>query len=441
MDEQARSAVALLRRRPVSLGLEFRRIWVGNAASNLADGVTFVTMALLAAALTQDPLAVAGLSIAHTVPRIFTVLGVGVLVDRADRRRLLYLANFSRAAIFALLTLLVAVGAAPLMVLYVVYAALGVIETVSDTSAFAVLPQAVAAPDLDRANSQIAGTQVVIDEFVGPPLGGLLVGLAACAATGLTAVAFLVAGLSYLALRGTYTRPVPDLSAADPSAPHPSTPAPSVLADITEGTTWALRHPVVRTLVVISALASVGYMIPFSYLVLYADAVLGLDTTGYGLLLSFSALGGLAGSWLAGRLRRWFGYGWSIVGALAVGAASFIVIATTTNVVVVALALAAYIAHAVVWNVLAASVRQRAVPAALMGRVAAVSRLLSLLGLALGALLGGTLAGLLGFRVPFLVAAGLFLVAGAVCLLAMAHVRTWEASLVRAAADQCLVIP
>ena len=399
------------------LGPEFRRIWIGNASSNLADGVTFVVMPLLAAAITQDPLAVAGLSVAYAAPRILSVLGVGVLVDRADRRRLLYLANFSRAALFALLTVLVMLDAAPLGVLYAVYAVLGVIETLSDSSAFAVLPRAVPARDLDRANAQVAGTQIVVDEFVGPPLGGLLFAVAAFAPTGLNALAFLVAGVSFFRLRGSYRQPV-DAAAA----------RASVLADLGEGARWTVRHPVVRTLVVVGALASVGYMIPFSYLVLYADEVLGLDAAGYGLLLSFSALGGLVGTGVAARLRRRFGYGPSITGALLLGSAAFVVISFSRDVVVVAVALAAYICHAVVWNVLASSVRQQAVPDALMGRVGALSRLLSLSGLALGAVLGGTLAGLLGYRVPFLVAGGVFGLAALVCFLTRSHIRAWEAA-------------
>lgn len=70
------------------LGAEFGRIRVGNASSNLADGITFVALPLLAAMVTQNPLAVTGLSVAYTVPHVLAVLGIGVLVDRADRRRL-----------------------------------------------------------------------------------------------------------------------------------------------------------------------------------------------------------------------------------------------------------------------------------------------------------------------------------------------------------------
>jgi MFS family permease len=62
----------------------------------------------------------------------------------------------------------------------------------------------------------------------------------------------------------------------------------------------------------------------------------------------------------------------------------------------------------------------------MMGRIGSMSRLLSLLGLALGALFGGSLAGLFGLQVPFFVAGCFFAIAGLVCLLAMPHIRVWE---------------
>lgn len=395
------------------LGPEFRRIWVGNAASNLADGITFVALPLLAATVTQNPLAVAGLTVAYTVPRVLAVLGIGALVDRADRRRLLYLSNFSRAMVFGGLTVLVSLDLAPLAVLYLVFAVMGVLETVSDSSAFAVLPQAVRPQGLERANSRIAGTQIVVDEFVGPPLGGFLFAAAALAPSAVNTLAFLAAGVAYYSLRGDYRQA--------------EGPRESVLSEVREGAVWVWRNPVVRTLAVISALASVAYMIPFSYLVLYAGQVLGLGPTGYGLLLSSSAVGGLVGAWIAERVRARWGYHRSITGALLTGALAFAAVPLTDHVVVVAVLLAVYIGHSVVWNVLAASVRQKAVPARLMGRAASVSRLLGMSGLALGALLGGTLASVLGLRPPFLVAGALFLVAVAVCALTAPRFRAWEA--------------
>ncbi|MDJ1131199.1 MFS transporter [Streptomyces iconiensis] len=399
----------------MKLGAEYRRIWAGNASSNLADGITFIALPLLAADLTSSPAAIAGLPLAHAVPRILAVLGLGVLIDRGDRRVLLYRANFARAAVFAVLTMLVATHTASLPVLYAVFVVMGVVETLSDNTAFAVLPQAVTAAGLDRANSRIAGTQLIVDEFAGPPLGGFLFAAAAFAPSGLNTLAFLAAGVSYFLLRGNYR--VPAGGTAPPAG---------VYAGIREGISWTWHHRIVRTTVVIGTIAGVGYMIPFSYLVLYAREVLGLSSAEYGLLLSASALGGLAGAWSAGRLRARIGYGWSIAVALATGSASFLVISVTENLVAVAVALAAYIGHSALWNVLAASVRQKATPAALMGRVISATRLMSFCGLALGALLGGRLATTFGLRAPFLVAGALFAAATAVSVLAIPRFRAWE---------------
>ena len=423
------------------LGSEFRRIWTGNAASNLADGVTFIALPLLAATLTSDPAAIAGLTVAYTIPRVLSVLGIGVLIDRADRRRLLYAANFSRAAVFAVLTALVMTDTVTLLVLYAVFVLMGVIETLSDNTAFAVLPQAVPRNGLDQANSRITSTQLVLDEFLGPPLGGFLFAFAAFAPSAVNTVAFLVAGLSYLLLRGTYrspassggsTRGADSAGSADLAGPGglagQTGPRSGIVADIREGAAWLRGSAVVRANVAIGTLACVAYMIPFSYLVLYADQVLGLDPSGYGTLLALTALGGLAGAGLAGRLRAWIGYGWSIVLALAVGSASFLAIAASENLVVVAVALSTYIGHAALWNVLAASLRQKAVPRELMGRVLSIGRLLSYLGLASGAALGGWLASALGLRLPFLLAGLVFAVATGVALLTLPALRTWERS-------------
>jgi MFS family permease len=152
-----------------------------------------------------------------------------------------------------------------------------------------------------------------------------------------------------------------------------------------------------------------------------------LDSTGYGLLMSFSAVGGLLGTFLAPRLRKKVGYAPGIVAALTLGAASITLCGLTSNVGVAGLALAAYICHAVVWNVLAGTVRQKIVPPDLLGRTGAVGRLAAYLGIAFGAGVGGWLASGVGLRGPFVLSGALFVVCVVLAVRLSPAIRAWQA--------------
>ncbi|MFT2712859.1 MFS transporter [Clavibacter sp. Sh2126] len=366
----------------------FGALWGANALSNLADGLVFVAMPLVAAELTDDPRLVAGLATTYALVRLVVALPVGVHVDRIDRRTLLVVANALRGVAVLALAVSLQTGAGSLVVLYAVMAVVGALESAADGAAVAVLPSLVPRDGLDRANARIAGTQLVADEFVGPPLGGILFALAAAVPVYATGGLWLAAGAMALAL-----------PRRSPAAAPLDGPRASVVREAAEGVRWLARHRVVGSLALIGGLASVGYMLPFSVLVLFARDRLGLDAAGYGVLLAASALGGLAGSAIAAPLRSRLGARWTITAALALGCASLAGLAVARDPVVAGVLLALYILHAVVWSVCATSLRQRLVPDPLLGRVGAAGRVLSLLGLAVGSALGGALA-TAGIAVP-----------------------------------------
>jgi predicted MFS family arabinose efflux permease len=343
-----------------------------------------------------SPSAVAGLATTYALVRLLVALPVGVHVDRLDRRTLLVVANLLRGAALVALAAAMHAGVASLVLLYAVMAVVGVLESAADGAAVAVLPSLVPHDRLDRANARITGTQLVADEFVGPPLGGILFAVAAAVPLYATGGLWAAAGAVALAL----PRRPPAADLADP-------PRASVVREAAEGVRWLARHRVVGALALIGGLASVGYMLPFSVLVLFARDRLGLDAAGYGVLLAASALGGLAGSAIAAPLRARLGARWTIVAALALGAASLAGLAVTRNPIVAAVLLALYILHAVVWGICATSLRQRLVPDPLLGRVGAAGRVLSLLGLAVGSALGGALA-TAGIAVPTIAGAAVF---------------------------------
>ncbi|MFD2341518.1 MFS transporter [Clavibacter tessellarius] len=377
----------------------FGALWGANALSNLADGLVFVAMPLVAAGLTDDPRGVAGLATTYALVRLLVALPVGVHVDRLDRRTLIVVANLLRGVAVLGLAASIQAGVASLVVLYAVMAVVGVLESAADGAAVAVLPSIVPRDRLDRANARIAGTQLVADEFVGPPLGGILFALAAAVPVYATGGLWVAAGAVALAL--------PRRTREAIASAEPGDPRPSVLREAAEGVRWLAGHRVVGSLALLGGLASVGYMLPFSVLVLFARDRLGLDAAGYGVLLAASALGGLAGSAIAAPLRSRLGSRWTITAALALGCASLAGLAVTRDPVVAGVLLALYILHAVVWGVCATSLRQRLVPDPLLGRVGAAGRVLSLLGLAVGSALGGALA-TTGIAVPTIAGAVAF---------------------------------
>lgn len=394
----------------MALGRSFGVLWSANALSNLSDGLAFVSMPLLAASMTDDPRLVAGLATLYALVRLFVALPIGVWVDRFQRRTLIVTANLLRGVALLALALSIQFGASSLVVLYATMAVVATLESLADNAAVAILPSLVKREQLDSANGRVAAAQLVADEFAGPPLGGFLFALAAAAPVYAMGGLWAVAGLVALAL------PIRRSSRSPAEAPALRR---SVYTEAREGIIWLARHRVVGSLALIGALASVGYMLAFSILVLFAQERLGLEGTGYGLLLAFSALGGLLGSFLASRLRKRLGYRWTIVTSLLLGALTLGGLALTTNPIIAGVLLALYIMHAVIWNICALSLRQRLVPDNLLGRVGGAARVLGLLGLTAGSGLGGFL-GMIDLAIPVAVGATVFV---ACTLIAAATLR------------------
>lgn len=387
----------------MTTGRGFGVLWSANALSNLADGLAFISMPLLAASMTDDPRIVAGLATLYAIVRLFVALPIGVLVDRIDRRLLIINANLLRGLALLAFALTLHLGLSSLVILYLSMAVVATLESTADNAAVAILPSLVDRGRLDSANGRIAATQLVADEFAGPPLGGFLIAIAAAAPVFAMGGLWAAAGLVALALPVHPRRHNQLGVAATLHGPR------SVYKEALEGIAWLAHHRLVGGLALIGALASVGYMLTFSILVLFAWEKLGLNETSYGLLLACSALGGLLGSLITSKLRNKLGYRWTIAGSLLLGALSMGGLAMSTNPIIAGALLAAYILHAVVWNICSTSLRQRLVPDAMLGRVGGATRVLGLLGLALGSFLGGFL-GTTSLVTPVATAAGVFVV-------------------------------
>jgi MFS family permease len=373
------------------LTLDFRKLWLSSAVSNLGDGVTIAAGPLLVASLTTNPAAVAGAAFAQQLPWLLFALVSGAWADRLDRRGLVVVVNLGRAAAVGLLFLAVSAGWVSVPLIYAVFFVLGTGETLADSASAAFVP-ALVAPDLrPQANSLMYANFTVLNQFAAKPLGAWLFGWAAAVPFGVNAVTF---GLSALLVAGIRAVPA-----------GLSRRRGRLRTDMAEGVRWLLQHRLLRTLALTMAMGNVVFSAAFAIFVLYARERLGLSDVGYGFLLTAFAVGGLLGTLVAPRLMRWFGSSPLLRTGLLVEVALHATLALTRNPWVAAGMIVVFGAHTMVWGVIVTTVRQREVPPEMYGRIAGVYALLELGGAAVGSLLGGAVAARYGLVATYATAA------------------------------------
>src|SRR4051794_9670968 len=361
------------------LGGNFARLWTAGAVSNLGDGVVLAAMPLLAASLSRSPTVVALVAAAGSLPWLLFSLVGGAIADRTDRRRTMSIVDGMRFVAMAALGIALLTDAESIVLLVIVSFALGMAETVFDNASQAILPSLVRADALETANGRLEGAQIVTNQFVGPPLGAWLFGLAAAAPFFLDAGSFAFAALLVLTLRGSFR---PERAIADTT----------MRADIAEGVRWLVHHRVLRSLAVALGIINFVGMAAMTILVLYAQDILHLTDTQYGLLLTAEAAGAVLGSLVASRVSARLGPGTALTVAIVVSAGSFFVPVFWAQPVAVAASLAIGAFGGLVWNVITVSLRQTLVPDELLGRVNSAYRLVGWGTMPLGALAGGLTA-------------------------------------------------
>lgn len=233
-----------------------------------------------------------------------------------------------------------------------------------------------------------------MNQFVGPPVGGLLAGTAIALAFAGSAATYLFAALALMTMTGRF-RPGREGEAQTRMG-----------TDIAEGLRYLFRHRLLRTFGFMVGVMNLMNTAAFAVFPLFAvePGPLGLSEAGFGLFLTATAVGSLAGAVLAVPLERLLGRARALLVAVlgsalvTAGPALFATVLPNAALLMLSGALL------VVWNVITVSLRQRVVPERLMGRVNAGYRLLAWGTMPIGAALGGLLAEWFGVRTVFAVA-------------------------------------
>lgn len=225
------------------------------------------------------------------------------------------------------------------------------------------MPSLVRPRGLDRANSRMQASDLLVQNFIATPLAGLAFAVTIGLPIWSAGAGYLIAGVLAMLLPFVAGRARPD---AD-EVPEVVV-ARSTRSDIVEVTRFIVGHRLLRDLVLLSTL--VGCALAFaqgSAILLFLEdfdvpeAMIGFITAGVG-------LGALTGALLATRLVDRFGRRTVMFGATLLAGVGLTVTGFADNVVV---AIAGYALSGFgvsVWNVPWGALRQRLVPGHMLGR-------------------------------------------------------------------------
>ena len=275
----------------------FAKLWLGGLISMTGDWILIVGLPFEIYRRTGSTLATGAMVLAFLIPSILLGSVAGVFVDRWDRQRLMVVINVILAVV---MLPLLAIDALGIWIAYVVLFVGSSLELLFTPAEGALLPNLLENPDDDLVTANaLNGMNNHLARLIGPAIGGVIVAVGGLlAVTVIDAVSFLLAAALIASIRTTHAR-----ATRHESLEHETLNAwRRVLAEWRDGLRTVVNHPVLRALLVFFVITRIGEGLTATLFVPWTTDALHSDATGYGLLLSTQAIGGLAGAIVIGRM-------------------------------------------------------------------------------------------------------------------------------------------
>jgi MFS family permease len=265
----------------------YRFIWLGTLGHAVAMWTDQIAKSWLIWQLTGSPVHLGMINAVRGIPMlIFGILG-GVAADRVSRVKILLVCQSVTWATYLVLAFLITTERVAVWHLYVAAVTLGTAMAFNMPTRQSMIPGVVPREMLNNA----IGLNIAAMNFtriLGPSMAGVLI-----APIGIGGVYWLAGGIYATVLFSTLMlRLPPNL------APRPI--QASAWADLKEGFRYVRDTEVILAVLLVGLLPTLLGMPFMALLPAFADTVLGMDASGFGLLMSVSGVGALLGSlWVA----------------------------------------------------------------------------------------------------------------------------------------------
>jgi len=386
--------MATITARPPSIfrSSAFARFYAGQALSYLGDGLRTLAIPLLVFRLTGSGTALGWTWGLELLPFAFVSLIGGSLADRVNRRSLMLVCDGLRFVVMALFTLAFATGHLTLPMIYV-----GVFVLAIGGAVFlgAQMPSIPYLLGLDRSKAAIAALTATEQSvnLIAPPLGGVI---------------FAIAGPLPMLAANALTYAASQVSIASVRSFGPDDPAgvPSpreIGSDIAAGWRFVMGDPALRVFSYANCAMNFIGSIGFIALIPYLKRAFGAGDHVVGLAFGCFAAGAAVGSLIAGRTH--WPLGPAMVAAFFLDGLGWLPLPFTHSLAVAVAGITFSSVCAGYRITTVVSWRLRVIPEHLVGRAFGVVRLLVLIGVFPGSILGGWLADAIGVRPTMLISA------------------------------------
>jgi len=377
----------------------FRTLWIAQLFSLIGTWMQTVAAQWLLVDEPNAPTLVGLVQTAAMLPTLALALPAGALADIVDRRRLLIVVQLFQVVVGVGLVVLAVAGLLPPAVLLTATFLLGIGTTLTIPAYQALVGELVGRAHM-RSASALTGVAMNLARAVGPAIAGLLI-----SSLGVAPV-FALNALSYVAMAVALlvVRPPP---ASEALLPERFTSA------LVAGTRFVRHSPVVRRMLLHTLFFVVPGAALWALLPLVASASLGLDATGYGLLLGALGIGAVLGAAVLPRIVALLSPNRLVLASSLVFGAATAVAAAAPSLAVVLVAL---VPAGAGWLCMLATMNgalQVFLPAWVRARGLSIYQMVFAGGQALASVAWGALAQGFGLFPALLAAAGL-LAAGAV---------------------------
>lgn len=410
---------------------DFRRLWLAQLVSQTGSQMQVVAINWHVYLLTKSPLALGFVGLTRVLPVVVFSLWGGVLADRADRRRVMFVSQSSMAAVSVALAVVAFLRRDSVAVLYVLNAVQACATSFDNPARQALVPRLVPVADLPGALA-LNLTMFQAATIAGPAFAGAL--LASLGSVpwfardgGASAVGVLYAlnAVSFLFVLAALARI--RTSTAPEQVDGPREPP---LAALVSGLRFVFTTPMMVWTMGLDFVATF-FSGAMSLLPIVADQVLHVGPAGYGWLAAAPATGALLGSLYTSVRPLPRRQGITLLWAVAAYGAATIVYGLSRSFLLTFVALACTGLADVVSTVIRQTLRQLITPDALRGRMTSVNMIFFLGGPQLGELEAGFVASrfasvVLGVTVSIVAGGTVTLLAVAAIAAATPLVRRYE---------------